>query len=127
MSLLDSDKLTQVAAWLERAGRTMPPRDRAKTSRLVDALHREVEDRACPQARGLTPATVANMHAACAGHGARQLWCYSPVTHERRSAHPEDYIAQSDDEPVCDANGEPMLLVRSRVHYHDAFTDRDVA
>ena len=53
-------------------------------------------------------ATPANMTKA----GGHPVIAYSPNTHEEYSADAGDYWNLPDDEPLTDANGDPMILVR---------------
>jgi hypothetical protein len=54
-------------------------------------------------------ATVSNMRKF---EDRRDVFAYSPVTHEEYSATPGDYWTMPDDEPLLDQDGVPMILVR---------------
>lgn len=121
--MLEPGKLNDIADALSRASRsTGSPQLAARCRTLVDELHRAVERPRFARAEP-TLATIRNMYAAHdTGIPWSRLRCYSPATGESLSAYPQDYIALSDDEPVCDRNGEPMILARPRTTYHDAVT-----
>lgn len=84
----------------------------------------------------VTAATVANMRAYEAAHPpktidtpngpvkvhAARCFAYSPTTAEEFSGSPGDYFTMGEDEPLIDAEGDPMVLVTSRVSLHDALT-----
>ena len=67
-----------------------------------------------------TLATRRNMEEA-ASRGKRAV-AFSPMTCEQYSATSGDYFMRGMDEPLLDAEGEPMVLVISTVHYIDALT-----
>lgn len=75
------------------------------------ALETAIRDR-LDDADEFTPvlATPRNM----AAH--RGVIAYSPETNEAFSATAGDYWAMDQDDPITDANGEPMILARE-VHY----------
>jgi hypothetical protein len=77
-----------------------------------------------------TLATPANMRAfedAQAPNVPRTCFAYSPTTGERYSATPGDYLAQPDDEPLRDLNGDPMVLAREGATMVDAMTGELIA
>jgi hypothetical protein len=82
-----------------------------------------------------TLATPANMRAVEAANPARKIGActimgrrtvaYSPTTGEQYSASAGDYMLP-DDEPLCDSEGEPMILVFERTVRVDALTEEVV-
>lgn len=51
---------------------------------------------------------------------------FSPFTFEEYSACDGDYWNWPDNEPLKDAEGNPMILVREVVHYIDAGTGEKI-
>jgi hypothetical protein len=83
-----------------------------------------------------TAATVENMERYALTHPAKTIdtqngivrvetprcFAYSPTTGEEFSGSAGDYFTRERDEVLIDAEGDPMILVTSRVHRYDALT-----
>lgn len=67
------------------------------------------------------PKTIDTPNGPVKVHAAR-CFAYSPTTGQQFSGTPGDYLTGSDDEPLVDEEGDPMVLVTSRVVFHDALT-----
>ena len=67
-----------------------------------------------------TLATPAAMRAVAQRWPGRRTYALSLITGEQYSADAGDHLAQGDDEPLRDSDGDPMILVAEQVTLLDA-------
>jgi hypothetical protein len=73
-----------------------------------------------------TPANMRDVESRQYPNARRHVFAFSPTSGEEYSATPDDYFAQPDDEPLRDANGEPMILATRQTIILDALTGERV-
>lgn len=69
-----------------------------------------------------TPANMREVESHQYPNARRHVFAYSPTSGEEYSATAEDYWNLPDDEPLRDANGEPMILAHRVTSIVDALT-----